>query len=199
MKKPFIIGLTGSIGMGKTTTAQMFADEDIPVWDADAAVHRLYSKTGAAVAPLVNLRPEAVVNGVVDRSKLKEWMLIDPTALNKIESIVHPLVAKDRETFIQNSTSPIIVLDMPLLFEIGATDDVDYIVVVSTNAEDQKSRVMARGQMSEQQFQTILSKQLPDSEKRKRADAVVLTSTLKSARETVKEIVSKIRKRLKNA
>lgn len=189
----FVIGLTGSIGMGKTTTAKLFAEEGCALWDADAAVHRLYSPGGAAVDKMARVFPDAIENGAVSREKLRAIMRQNPEALKKIENIVHPLVAQDRAQFLEQSESAIVVLDIPLLFEIGAEKTVDATVCVSVDAETQRERVLARGQMSERDFQTILSKQMPDAEKRARADYVVETDTIDNARAQVKAILREVR------
>ncbi|MBR9762011.1 MAG: dephospho-CoA kinase [Rhodobacteraceae bacterium] len=194
----FRLGLTGSIGMGKSTTAQMFVEEGCALWDADAAVHRLYTRGGAAVAPLGALFPEAVAEGDVSREALKRIIAADPSALKRIEAVVHPLVAEDRARFIAASTADIVVLDIPLLFE-GGGRGVDATVVVTAPAEVQRARVLARGTMSEAQFEMILAKQMPDAEKRARADYVVLTDTMDGARAQVREIVNDIKRKIENA
>ncbi|WP_371170155.1 dephospho-CoA kinase [Aliiroseovarius sp. 2305UL8-7] len=199
MSEPFIIGLTGSIGMGKTTTAKMFADEGIPVWDADAAVHRIYAPGGAAVEPMRDLYPKAVSEKGVDREVLKAWLTDDPTALKQIEAVVHPLVADDRAEFLNTTPAPIVLLDMPLLFEIGAADQVDLVAVVSAPSELQRVRVLARGTMSAQQFEAILAKQVPDAEKRARADVIIPTVTMDGARQAVKQVVAHVKERLDHA
>ena len=195
----FKIGLTGSIGMGKSTTAQMFVEEGCVLWDADAAVHRLYGEGGAAVAPLSAVFPEAVQNGAVSRDGLKKIISDDPSALKEIEAIVHPLVAEDRRRFLEETESAITVLDIPLLFETGADAHVDAVVCVSISAELQRDRVLARGTMSEAHFEQIRAKQMPNDEKVARSDYVVTTDTLDHARQQVEKIVTTIRGQLANA
>ncbi|KGM89598.1 dephospho-CoA kinase [Roseovarius mucosus DSM 17069] len=203
-----LVGLTGSIGMGKSTTARLFNQEGCPVWDADAAVHRLYAPGGAAVAPLAEVFPEAVDEGGISRARLKSIITADPSALARIESIVHPLVARDRADFVQNhrknltdltQTAPIVVLDIPLLFETGADKGMDYTVVVSAPPEAQRTRVLERGTMTPEQFENILQKQMPDAEKRARADYVITTDTLESARAQVQSVLRDIRQRVAHA
>ncbi|MDG2339780.1 MAG: dephospho-CoA kinase [Paracoccaceae bacterium] len=189
----FIIGLTGSIGMGKSSTAEVFRQLGCAVWDADAAVRRLYSKEGQAVAPMREDFPDAITNDTVDREKLKRIIADDQAALGKIESIVHPLVASDRANFLSNHQGEIVVLDIPLLFETGSADHMDAVVVVSTDAETQRQRVLDRGTMTEAQLKRILAKQLPDSEKRAKADFVVITDTPENAERQVQLILEKIR------
>lgn len=193
MTRPFLLGLTGSIGMGKSTTARMFADLGCAVWDADSAVHRLYSKGGAAVGPVTELCPQANVDGAIDRAELKHWISEDPAALKKLEAVVHPLVAADREGFIRCAESEIIVLDIPLLFETGSVDQFDAIAVVSVDPESQRKRVLDRPGMTEVMFETILSHQMPDAEKRARATFLIDTSSLEAARAAVQDIVENIR------
>jgi dephospho-CoA kinase len=176
-----VLGLTGSIGMGKTTTAALFAAEGIPVWDADAAVHRLYARGGAAVAPLAAAFPAAVSQGAVSRAALKAVIAADPAALARIEAIVHPLVAADRAAFLAGQSAPVVLLDIPLLFETGADTMVDATVVVSAPAEEQRARVLARPGMTDADFERILARQMPDAEKRARADYVIDTTTPQTA------------------
>lgn len=195
----FLLGLTGSIGMGKSTTAQMFADEGCQVWDADAAVHRLYSKGGTAVAPMLAAFPDAVENGEVSRSALRLIIDKDAATLKTIETIVHPLVAEDRAEFRKMATSDILVFDIPLLFETGGDKRMDAVVCVSVSGELQEKRVLERGIMSKPQFDLIRSKQMPDVEKRQRADYVIATDTLEHARQRVRDVVAEIRAGFGNA
>ncbi|MBB05260.1 MAG: dephospho-CoA kinase [Pseudooceanicola sp.] len=195
----YLIGLTGSIGMGKSTTAKLFAEEGCAVWDADAAVHRLYSAGGAAVAPMGEAFPTAVLEGAISRDALKTVIADDPQALRRIEQIVHPLVAEDRLAFIRATEADIVVLDIPLLFEGGGHQGMDLTVCVSVPAELQRLRVLERGTMSEDQFEMIKSKQMPDAEKRALADRVVITDTLDHARQQVQSIVADVRQKLGNA
>ncbi|MDQ2094313.1 dephospho-CoA kinase [Rhodalgimonas zhirmunskyi] len=189
----FRLGLTGSIGMGKSTTAKLFSEAGCDVWDADAAVHRLYAKGGAAVGPMGAAFPEAIEAGAVSRDALKRIIGADPQALKRIEQIVHPLVGLDRESFVKGATSDIIVFDIPLLFETGGEARVDAVAVVSIDAETQRARVLERGTMTEAQFEAIRAKQVPDAEKRARADYVILTDTVEHARAQVQDVVNDIR------
>lgn len=195
----FKLGLTGSIGMGKSTTAKLFAENGCAVWDADAAVHRLYARGGAAVAPIGRVFPTAVKDGSVSRDRLKALIAEDPHDLETIESIVHPLVARDRAAFLAGTDADITVLDIPLLFETGGDAQMDATVCVTVSAEAQKDRVLARGTMTDDQFNAILSKQMPDEEKRARADFVIVTDTLEHARVQVQNILKDIRGRQNHA
>lgn len=186
------LGLTGSIGMGKSTTAQMFRDAGVPVWDADATVHRLYAKDGAAVSLIAEIFPDAIIDGAVSRDKLKDIIAADTTALAKIEHIVHPLVAADRQNFIASQTAPLLVFDIPLLFETGADAWLSSVLVVTAPADVQKSRVLARPAMTEAQFDQILRRQMPDADKRTRADHIIETLTLDDTRAAVQELILKL-------
>ncbi|MCR8724476.1 dephospho-CoA kinase [Frigidibacter sp. ROC022] len=189
----FLIGLTGSIGMGKSTTAAMFAEQGAAVWDADSAVHRLYSRDGAAVGPVSDLCPAALKDGGIDRAELSRWVQADPDNLSRLENVVHPLVAADREAFLAGTSADVVVLDIPLLFEGGHADQMDLAVVVSAPAELQRERVLARPGMTPEKLDLILSRQMPDAEKRARADVVIGTETLESARRSVVNLMQDIR------
>ena len=195
----FHLGLTGSIGMGKSTTAKMFAEEGCAVWDADAAVHRLYAKGGAAVAPMQAAFPTAIEADAVSRAALKEIIAADPTALPRIEAIVHPLVAQDRAAFLASATSDIAVLDIPLLFETGGDATMDAVVCVTIPDAVQRDRVLARGTMTEAQFDTIRAKQMPAKEKCARSDYVIVTDTPDHARAQVRDVIRHIREKLRHA
>jgi dephospho-CoA kinase len=186
-----ILGLTGSIGMGKSTTAGFFAEAGAPVHDADAAVHRLYA--GAAAAAIEAAFPGTVAGGKVDRARLGEQVIDDPAALKRLEAIVHPLVRRDEERFLQaaeDAGATIAVLNIPLLFETGSETRCDAVVVVSAPPEMQRARVMTRPGMTEEKFASLLGKQVPDAEKRRRADFVVDTSKdLDSTRAQVRAIL----------
>ncbi len=186
------LGLTGSIGMGKSTTAAMFADAGVPVWDADAAVHRLYAEGGAAVGPISKAFPGAVEDGAVSRARLKEIIAGDPGVLGRIEEIVHPLVAQDRARFLAEAEAPVVLFDIPLLFETGAETWLDKVVVVTASAEEQRRRVLERGTLSEEAFDAILARQMPDAEKRARADFVIETKSMDHARRRVTEILQEL-------
>lgn len=195
----FKLGLTGSIGMGKSTTAQMFVDLGCALWDADAAVHRLYGVGGAAVAPMQAAFPDAVRDGEVSRSALRDVISADPTALGRIEQIVHPLVAQDRAVFIDNAEADILVFDIPLLFETGGDRAMDATAVVHVADGVQQARVLERGTMTKDQFLTIKAKQMPSAEKCNKADFVIHTDTVEHARAQVHHIVEQIRKRIAHA
>lgn len=186
------LGLTGSIGMGKSTTAQMFRDAGVPVWDADAAVHRLYADGGAAVQAIAAVYPDAIVDGAVARDKLKEIIASETSALSKIEQLVHPLVASDRQDFIASHDAPLLVFDIPLLFETGADVWLSSVLVVTAPPDVQKARVLARPGMTQAQFDQILHRQMPDAEKRALADHVIETLTLDDTRAAVQELTLKL-------
>lgn len=173
------LGLTGSIGMGKTATAKMFAEAGVPVYDADAAVHALYAKGGAAVDPVGAAFPGVVEAGAIVRDRLRDIVLKTPEALSELNNIVHPLVAGSQMAFrarVQEADEPFAVLDIPLLFETGGDKACDYVAVVSAPLEVQRARVLARATMDETEFEKILAKQVPDAEKRARADFVISTA-----------------------
>ncbi|MFT3690713.1 dephospho-CoA kinase [Paenirhodobacter sp.] len=194
--KPFLLGLTGSIGMGKSTTAKMFAEEGIPIWDADATVHDLYARGGAAVAAIERAFPGVVVDGAVDRARLRAALGGEKQALSLLESIVHPLTTAARAAFIAaHPEADLIVLDIPLLYETGAETLCDAVLVVSAPAEVQRERVLSRGTMDAAQLELILSRQLPDPHKRARADHVVETLTLEETRAAVRQLIEQIRSR----
>ena len=195
----FRLGLTGSIGMGKSTTAKLFEEAGCAVWDADAAVHRMYAKDGAAVDPVQSALPEAIQDGAVSRERLKEMIGRDASVLKVLEQIVHPLVAVDRAKFMETTRADIVVFDIPLLFEGGGDSSMDAVVCVSVPPELQKQRVMERGTMSEDQFEQIRAKQMPNDEKCARSDYVVITDTLDRARAQVDKIVETIRGQLADA
>lgn len=191
--KPFRLGLTGSIGMGKSTTARFFVEAGLPVWDADAAVHRLYAPGGAAVDPLGRVFPDAVIAGAISRDVLKAEIAAKADALNRIEAIVHPLVSADRDKFIRETQKDIIVLDIPLLFEKEGAATMDATLLVTAPPRLQRSRVLARPGMTEAQFNTILTRQMPDAEKRARATHIIETLSLDSARACVIALIGHIR------
>ena len=195
----FRLGLTGSIGMGKSTTAGFFEKAGCAVWDADAAVHHLYAKGGEAVDPIRSLFPKAVVKDEVSRSALKEELAKTQSGFEQLEKVVHPLVAKDRAAFIQRAAADILVFDIPLLFETGGHRLMDAVVCVSISAAEQKKRVLERKTMTAEQFEQILARQMPITEKLEKADYVVTTDTLEHAKEQVDKIVQDIRENRLNA
>ena len=184
------LGLTGSIGMGKSTAAEMFFEQGIPIWDADAAVHELYSYDADTITKMIALVPEAESKVGVDRAALRTAIMNDQTLLRKIEAIVHPAIAAHRQNFIEENVGfPLIVLDIPLLFELKLQDNFDAVAVVSTDADTQRQRVLARGSMSKDQFESILAKQVPDAEKRSKADYIIPSDTLDGMRKSVISII----------
>lgn len=194
-----VVGLTGSIGMGKTTVGAMFRDAGAALWSADEATHRLYAKGGAAVGPVGALFPDAIVGGAVDRERLAREVLGEDGALGRIEAIVHPLVAKDRSAFIEASRAAgaeIVVLDIPLLFEKGHEDQFDAVLVVSAPADIQRARVLARSGMNAAKFDAILKRQTPDHEKRTRASYVIETGvSLEETRASVAATIADLKRR----
>jgi dephospho-CoA kinase len=172
-----ILWLTGSIGMGKSTTAKLFAEAGVPVYDADATVHQLYE--GEAVPAIEAAFPGTTVNGKVDRARLSAQVVHDPAAIKRLEAIVHPMLGASRQKFLddaERSGAPVAVVDVPLLYETGGEKRVDAVAVVTTTPENQRQRILARDNMTEEKLDAILARQLPDAEKRKRADFVVDTS-----------------------
>jgi dephospho-CoA kinase len=172
-----ILGLTGSIAMGKSTTAKLFAEAGVPVYDADATVHRLYE--GEAAPAIEAAFPGTTVDGKVDRARLSARVVNDPAAIKRLEGIVHPMLGASRQKFLldaEQSGAPVVVVDVPLLFETGGEKRVDAVVVVTTSPEIQRERVLTRANMTPEMLATVLTRQLPDAEKRKRADFVVDTS-----------------------
>jgi dephospho-CoA kinase len=194
--KPFVLCLTGSLGMGKSTAAKFFAEAGVPVHDSDAVVHALYE--GEAVAAITAAFPGTTAGGKVDRGKLAARVIDDKAALARLEAIVHPLVAVARDKFLaaaQARGAPVVVLDIPLLFEIGGSASCDAVVVVSAPAEVQRSRALARPGMTEEKFASLVAKQMPDAEKRARADFIVDSSqSLDHARAQVRDILEAIAK-----
>lgn len=189
----FRLGLTGSIGMGKSTTAALFAAAGLPVWDADAAVHRLYAKDGLAVQPIQSICPQAIENNSVSRETLKAEIAKNSSLLAQIESIVHPLVAADRAQFLATTTADIAVLDIPLLFEKSSQHEFNATLLVTAPAALQSHRVLQRPGMTESHFQTILARQMPDAEKRRLADHIVETLDLASTQAYVTALIAHIR------
>ena len=189
-----ILGLTGSIGMGKSTTAKLFAEAGVPVYDADATVHLLYE--GEAVPLIEAAFPGTTANGKVDRSLLSVRVVHDAAAMKRLEGIVHPLLGASRQKFFEDaerSGAPVVVVDVPLLYETGGEKRVDAVVVVTTSPENQRERILARGTMTHEALDAILARQLPDAEKRKRADFVVDTSHgLDPVRVQIRDILEQV-------
>jgi len=197
MAKPYVIGLTGGIGMGKSETARLFAAEGVEVHDADEAVARLYAKGGGAAEVIAKEFPSAVKDGAVDRPSLSALVVKDPSALGKLEQLVHPLVAVDRQNFLRNSKSPIILFDIPLLFETGADAEMDAVVVASAPEKLQRARVLARPGMTAEKLERLRARQMDDAKKRQQAHYVVMTDQgLDQAREQVRMILAEIRKKI---
>jgi dephospho-CoA kinase len=187
-----ILGLTGSIGMGKSTTAKLFAEAGVPVYDADATVHMLYE--GEAVPAIEAAFPGTTVDGKVDRNMLSARVVHDPAAIKRLEQIVHPMLGASRQKFLddaERSGAPVAVVDVPLLFETGGEKRVDAVVVVTTTPELQRQRILARDNMTSEKLDAILARQLPDAEKRRRADFVVDTSDgLDAVRLRIRDILN---------
>lgn len=186
------LGLTGSIGMGKSTVAAMFAEEGVPVFDADAAVHRLQGPEGALVAAIEAEFPGTTGPEGVDRTALAERVLGEPERLQRLEALVHPAVARERETFVAaKADAPLVLLDVPLLFEAGGGSQVDKVAVVSAPADVQRERVLARSGMTAEKLDRILARQMPDAEKRARADFIIPTDcSLGETRTSVRHIIA---------
>lgn len=188
-----ILGLTGSIGMGKSTTAAMFADLGVPIWDADAVVHALYAPGGAAVARVAARFPGVAHGGAIDRAALRAAIEAEPeTALTDLNAIVHPLVARDRAAWMAQRPKGLVVWDVPLLFETGADRQCDRVAVVSTDAATQRARILDRGTMTGAEVEIILSRQMPDADKRARADYIIPTDDMDGARTAVAAIVEEL-------
>ncbi|GIX10313.1 dephospho-CoA kinase [Elioraea sp.] len=192
-----VIGLTGGIGMGKSTAARTFRRLGIPVHDADAAVHRLYARGGAGVAAIAALAPEAVADGSVVREALRQRALSDPAFLARLEAAIHPLVRQEERRFLarcRRARRPLAVLDIPLLFETGGDRRVDHVVVVSAPAATQRARVLPRPGMTEARFAAIRARQMPDTEKRRRADTVIRTGLSRHhAQRAIRRLVARLR------
>jgi dephospho-CoA kinase len=195
MRRPYRLGLTGSVGMGKSTTARLFAEAGVPVWDADAAVHRLYAAGGAGGAAIAGLAPQAVVGDSVDRDRLRDAIIADPGLLARIEARIHPLVAADREAFATaHGEADVAVFDIPLLYETGGERGLDGVLVVSAPEAVQRARVLARPGMTPEALERILARQMPDAEKRARADFIIMTDRgVEAARADVLALLSRIR------
>jgi dephospho-CoA kinase len=192
-----ILGLTGSIGMGKSTTAKLFAEQGVPVFDADAQVHHLYQQDEAVILAISAQFPQAVSNGKVDRAVLGELVRTQKGTMQKLEAIIHPAIARLRQSWLEqmrNKGAKIVLFDIPLLFETGGEKNVDRVIVVSTTKEIQKQRVMKRDGMSEARFSDLLARQMPNAEKRKLADFVINTSiSLEDVALQVQSILNQIR------
>jgi dephospho-CoA kinase len=189
-----ILGLTGSIGMGKSTTAKLFAEAGVPVYDADATVHKIYE--GEAAPAIEAAFPGTTVDGKVDRARLSAKVVHDPSAIKRLEEIVHPMLRAYHQKFLddaQRSGAPVAVVDVPLLFETGGDKRVDAVVVVTTSPELQRQRILARDDMTDEKLDAILARQMPDAEKRKRADFVVDTSHgLEPVRAQIRDILDQV-------
>ena len=189
----FLLGLTGSIGMGKSTTANMFRDMGISVWDADKVVHDLYEKNSSAIPIIESQIPGIIENGAVNRDSLRLAIQHHPPLLKKIEHIIHPLVWENRNSFIsQNKHEPLLVFDIPLLFETGSDQDMDATLVVETDYDTQRSRVLNRDGMTEEIFQSLLKRQMPNQEKASKANYVIRTDDMDQTRHDVASLVNKL-------
>jgi|TARA_B110000091_G_scaffold121223_1_gene130529 dephospho-CoA kinase len=195
----YLLGLTGSIGMGKSTTAALFAARGCLIWDADLAVHRAYNEGGDGVAEIKKIAITAVDSNSVNRDKLRTLILEDPTLLAKIEAIIHPIVQKDRQAFIASNPGSILVFDIPLLFELNSESDFDAVACVLSTFEMQKTRVMARPGMTRTHLEMIISKQLPAADKAARANYIINTATKDIARAAVDSIIKDIKRKVENA
>lgn len=200
-ERPYRLGLTGSVGMGKSTTAGFFREAGVPVWDADAAVHRLYAAGGAGAAAIADLVPDAISGGAVNRARLRDAVAANPELLALIEARVHPLVAADRAAFLQEGArDAVVVLDIPLLYEADAGEGLDGVLVVTAPASVQRARVLARPGMTEAMLERILARQMPDGEKRGRADFVIETGGgIDAARAAVLSLLERIRAERRHA
>jgi len=191
-----VLGLTGSMGMGKSTTAKLFAEAGVPVYDADATVHKVYE--GEAAPAIEAAFPGTTVDGKVDRAKLSAKVVGDPAAIRRLEAIVHPMLRSYHQKFLEDAeraSVPVVVMDIPLLFETGGDKRVDAVVVVSTSPEVQRQRILARGTVTEEALDGLLARQMPDEEKRKRADFVVDTSDgLDPVRARIRDILAEVAK-----
>ncbi|WP_199899237.1 dephospho-CoA kinase [Sneathiella glossodoripedis] len=198
-----IIGLTGSIGMGKSTVGVMFREEGIPVYNADAEVHKFYQVGGQAVEPISKLFPEAVIDGRVDRPTLSKLVLGDDSAIKKLEAIVHPMVGAHRAEFLQKAEQDghdMVILDVPLIFETGGEKNFHKIVVVSAPAQMQRDRVLVRDDMSAEKFESILARQVPDAQKRELADYVIDTGLpMEETRKQVQDLIRELREEAAHA
>ena len=195
----FFLGLTGSIAMGKSTTAQLFHKRGCPVWDADACVARLYGKGGAAVGPIANAFPTAIVDDAVDRTRLKAWLTKNPNDFEMLEKIVHPLVQADRVAFKNASTADVAIFDIPLLFETNAQSEFDAVCCVYTSAKNQMERLLSRGTMTVEQIELILSRQWPIDKKKGMSDYLVCTDSHDTAEKDVDAVLNDITERQRHA
>ena len=195
----YLLGLTGSIGMGKSTTAALFAARGCLIWDADVTVHRAYSEGGDGIAEIRKIAATAIDSNGVNRDKLRTLILEDRTLLAKIEAIIHPIVQKDRQAFITSNPGSILVFDIPLLFELNSESDFDAVACVLSTLEMQKTRVMARPGMTRAQLEMIISKQLPAADKAARANYIIDTATEDTAIAAVDSVLKDIKRKVENA